>query len=251
MSAFFRRPKDHVEVPAEADIVDVKPHWRLAACALIVAISALVVGGLATSTTGLHGAPLHDRVIGVGAGIVFVIAGVVATRATAKQIYDVVASRTGPSHAGVLRWLVTIFGYLIVTLTALGMFDVGIQHLLLGGALTGVVIGIAAQQSLSNLFAGVVLLLSRPFNVGDAIRIRSGSFGGALEGTVSGMGMTYVTLLTDDGPLALPNSTMLASAVGPMPGTGYIATSPVGIETPQEIRELAEEQARHASKDGS
>jgi small-conductance mechanosensitive channel len=250
VSALFHRSKDHVEVPAEADIVEVRPHWRLAACALIVAIAALVVGGLATSTTGLHGAPFHDRVIGVIAGIVFVVTGVIATRATAKQVYDVVASRTGPSHAGVLRWLVTIFGYLIVTLTALGMFDVGVQHLLLGGALTGIVIGIAAQQSLSNLFAGVVLLLSRPFNIGDVIRIRSGAFGGQLEGTVSGMGMTYVTLLTDEGPLSLPNSTMLASAVGPAPGTGFDKPIPVGIETPQEIRDLAE-QARQAADEGA
>jgi small-conductance mechanosensitive channel len=249
MRAFFRRSKGHVEVPATTAVV--RPHLKLAACASIVAIAALVVGGLATSTTGLHNADFHDRVIGIAAGIVFVVSGVVATRAAATQVYEVVAARTGPSHAGVLRWLVTIAGYVIVLITALGMFDVPIQHLLLGGALTGVIIGIAAQQSLSNLFAGVVLLLSRPFNIGDAIRIRSGAFGGGLEGTVSGMGMTYVTLLTDDGPLSLPNSTMLASAVGPAPGTGYVATSPLGIETPQEIRDLAEEQARLASNDGS
>jgi small-conductance mechanosensitive channel len=243
MSTFFHRTKDHVEVPAEGDMSVVRPHWRLVVCGLIVAIAALVVGGLATSTGGLHGAPFHDRVIGIAAGVVFIVAGVVATRATATQVYEVVAARTGPSHAGVLRWLITIFGYLVVLLTALGMFDVQIQHLLLGGALTGVIIGIAAQQSLSNLFAGVVILLSRPFNVGDVIRVRSGSLGGALEGTVSGMGMTYVTLLTDDGPLSLPNSALLASAVGPAPGTGYVAPAPVGIETPQEIRDLAEQQA--------
>jgi hypothetical protein len=120
-----------------------------------------------------------------------------------------------------LRWLVTIVGYVIVLITALGLFAVPVQHLVLGGALTGVIVGIAAQQALGNVFAGVVLLLARPFSVGDAIRIKSGSLGGVTEGTVSAMGMTYVTVITEEGPLSVPNSGLLAAAVGPMPGTAY------------------------------
>jgi hypothetical protein len=80
-----------------------------------------------------------------------------------------------------------------------------------------VIIGIAAQQALGNVFAGVVLLLARPFNVGDAIRLRAGSLSGELNGVVSGMGMTYVTLETSDGPLSIPNSGVLAAVIGPLP----------------------------------
>jgi small-conductance mechanosensitive channel len=94
---------------------------------------------------------------------------------------------------------------------------VPLHRLLLGGALTGVVIGIAAQQALGNVFAGLVLLVARPFNVGDAIRVRSGSLGGELTGTVTGMGLTYVTLSTADGALAVPNNALLASAIGRLP----------------------------------
>jgi small-conductance mechanosensitive channel len=81
------------------------------------------------------------------------------------------------------------------------------------------VLGIAAQQSLSNVFAAVVLLLARPFVVGDRIRIRSGALGGVFEATVAGISLTYVTLITDDGPLKIPNSVMLATAVGAIPVT--------------------------------
>ena len=63
--------------------------------------------------------------------------------------------------------------------------------------------------------AGIVILLARPFNVGDHIRVRSGPLGGELDGIVLGMSVTYVTLHSDGGPLKVPNSTLIAAAVGP------------------------------------
>jgi small-conductance mechanosensitive channel len=129
----------------------------------------------------------------------------------------VLASRVGESHAAVVRLLVTVSGLAIAILITLGLLAVPLQRLLVGGALTGVVIGIAAQQALGNVFAGLVLLLARPFNVGDAIRVRSGSLGGELTGTVTGMGLTYVTLDTAEGVLAVPNNALLSSAIGRTP----------------------------------
>jgi small-conductance mechanosensitive channel len=196
---------------------DQRPQLRIAACALFVAIVAFAVSGAAGN---IHGSVDQRIVTAIGGGL-FVVAAVLATRATATEVYLVVGARTGPSRAGVLRWMVTIVGYIIVLIAALGLFAVPVGHLVLGGALTGVIVGIAAQQALGNIFAGVVLLLARPFSVGDAIRVKSGTLGGPLEGVVSGMGMTYVTLMTDDGPLSLPNSSLLSAAVGPAPGTTY------------------------------
>jgi len=86
-----------------------------------------------------------------------------------------------------------------------------------GAGLAGVVLGIAAQQSLGNVFASVVLLLARPFSVGERIRIRSGALGGIFDATVLGISLTYVTVRTDDGLLKIPNSVMLATAAGPIP----------------------------------
>jgi len=208
---FFHRTRDPIDVPTTPR--EVRPRLGRATVALTVAIAALVVAGI---WGNIHG-DLHQRLFAGVGGLVFLASAVVGIRAAAGEVYVVVGARTGPSHAGVLRWLVTIVGYILVLLTALGVFAVPVGHLLLGGAVTGVIIGIAAQQSLGNIFAGVVLLLARPFNVGDTICIRSGSLGGQLVGTVTGMGMTYVTLLTDDGAVSVPNSSLLAAGVGPAP----------------------------------
>jgi hypothetical protein len=81
---------------------------------------------------------------------------------------------------------------------------------------TGILVGIAGQQTLANVFAGLVLLLSRPFGVGDMIRLRSGALGGQLEGTVTEIGITYLQLETPDGVLHVPNAQVLAAAAGPI-----------------------------------
>ena len=88
---------------------------------------------------------------------------------------------------------------------------------MVGTALTSVLLGIAAQQSLSNIFAGMVLLLSRPFRVGDAIQLHAGALGGQLQGVVTEIGITYIRLDTGETVMSVPNSQVLAAAVGPIP----------------------------------
>jgi small-conductance mechanosensitive channel len=99
--------------------------------------------------------------------------------------------------------------------------------LLLGGALTSVFVGIAAQQSLSNVFAGMVLLLARPFRVGDTIMLRAGALGGELTGTVTDIGITYVRLDTGGSVMSVPNSQVLNAVVGPQPQPHPPAAVPV------------------------
>jgi len=77
----------------------------------------------------------------------------------------------------------------------------------------------ARQQSLGNVVAGLVLLLSRPFQVGQHITVRSGALAGTYTGLVLSIGLTYVQLDTDEGLILLPNSGVLAAAVGPRSDT--------------------------------
>ena len=82
---------------------------------------------------------------------------------------------------------------------------------------TGVVIGIAAQQTLGNFFAGLVLMFARPFVVGQRVIIRSGAMGGPFEGVIAGIGIMYTSITTADALINLPNSGVLAAAVGSAP----------------------------------
>lgn len=190
---------------------------RPAVGATVVAFAALAVS---YHYGGLLGAgrfeALHQTIAVVGA-IVFLVSAVTAVRSGTSDVIGLVRvpGRLGDARAGTFRLLCLLFGYTLTVLCALSLLHVPVQRLLLGGVLTGVILGIAAQQVLANLFAGIMLLFARPFAVGDELQIRSGALGGPIIGRVTGMTLTYVSVLTKVGPVLVPNAAVLAAAVGP------------------------------------
>jgi len=211
----IHRTLDKVDVPRVP--VPLSPDFRVAILALLASIGGLIVSTYGNPSFGPHVHADQQFLAWGGAGG-FLIFGVTCVRSVANQMNRVMTARTGPGHAGVVRWLILLIGYVLVIFTFLTLINIrAIHQVLVGGAITGIILGIAAQNALGNLFAGIVLLLARPFNIGDRIRLKSGALGGELVGVVTGMGLTYVTLHTDDGPLSLPNSGVLAAGIGPAP----------------------------------
>ena len=150
------------------------------------------------------------------AAVAFCLLASVATAGLAGKAHEALQPKIGTSHAAVIRYAIVLLGGLATILITLQLFGIAVTQLLVGGAFATVLVGIAAQQSLSNVFAGIVLLLARPVDVGDRVWIRSGPPGGELRGNVTEIGITYVRLDTPDGPLHLPNSQVLASAIAPV-----------------------------------
>jgi small-conductance mechanosensitive channel len=179
---------------------------------------AMSFGGLALLVglvVRVYGNVLPHGIVTVTGSVAFVALGVTAVRSGASEVGNVSRARFGDAHASVVALLLTLAGYAATTFALLVLLEVPVQRLLVSGAVTGVVLGIAAQQSLSNVVAGLVLLLNRPFQVGQEITVRSGSMGGSYSGRVLSIGLTYVQLDTAYGLVLLPNSGVLASAVGP------------------------------------
>jgi small-conductance mechanosensitive channel len=198
------------------------------------AIVMLVLAAAAAATVHWAGLPLDVRsasvaakvnsvvplvtghVIQVAGAIAFFVFGLIATFAIARWTRAALEPVLGVAYGTIIRYVIILIGIGLVALTALDMLNFRIQQLVLGGAITGVLLSIAAQQSLANLFAGVMLQFARPFRVGDRVRIRAGALSGTIEGTVTEFSITYVHLQTDDGPVFLPNAQVLAAAVSPL-----------------------------------
>jgi Mechanosensitive ion channel len=184
-------------------------------------------------------APLgHDanRALEYGAAFAFFLLAGFATIGLGNKAREVLQPSVGAAHAAVIRFVILVVGGIITIVVALDLLNVPITQLILGGAVTGVVIGIAAQQSLANMFAGIVLLVARPFQVGDRVGIRAGALSGLIEGTVTEISVTYVRLQTPSGPVHIPNSMVLAAAVGPagavpLPPGQSPSPAPSGQET--------------------
>ena len=124
--------------------------------------------------------------------------------------------RLEPATAGTAGFLLRLATALTTTVVALRVAGLTPRTLALGGALTAVVVGLAAQQTLGNLFAGTVLLSARPFRVGERVRLQGGPLAGTVEGVVSSLGLLYTTLARGDDAIMVPNSVVLNVAVVPL-----------------------------------
>lgn len=176
--------------------------------------------------------------IQVAGAVVFAVAGLVSAFSLAQWSRRAFEPVIGPDYGAILRYVLVLAGICLVVLTALSMLDFKVGQLVLGGAVTGVLLGIAAQQALANLFAGVTLQVARPFRIGDRVQIRSGALAGAIEGVVAEFSVTYVRLETADGPMLLPNAQVLAAAVAPLP-----QAPPAPLEPPAAIVESVPDSA--------
>ncbi|HTZ44216.1 MAG TPA: mechanosensitive ion channel family protein [Jatrophihabitans sp.] len=150
-----------------------------------------------------------------GLCLVFLIAGVIGTRSVANELSRVSTARGGVAAGSAVRLFCAIFGYGVVLLGLMGLLRVNLGNLLVGGAVTGIIVGIAAQQTLGNFFAGLVLLFARPFVPGQRVRVNTGSMGGPFEGVILGSGLVYTTIQTDTGVISMPNAGVLGAAIGP------------------------------------
>ncbi|MDO5411680.1 MAG: mechanosensitive ion channel [Lachnospiraceae bacterium] len=98
--------------------------------------------------------------------------------------------------------------YFIIVCTILNYLNIGTTSLVAVLGSAGLAIGLALQGSLANFAGSVVLLVMKPFRIGDYIITSAG------EGTVKLIGLIYTTLVTVDGrEVHIPNGTMANSNI--------------------------------------
>jgi MscS family membrane protein len=103
-----------------------------------------------------------------------------------------------------LKVFIAAFGVVFIADT----LDVEISSLLAGLGLGGLAVALAAQDAVKNLFGSLMVLIDRPFSVGDWVVI------GDHEGTVEEVGFRSVRIRTFYNSLiTLPNSNLISSAV--------------------------------------
>lgn len=149
---------------------------------------------------------LPQIVIGI---LIFVIGGIVI-----KKMLNVMRHRfekrdMEKSLRGFLLSIINVILYILLALTAASTMGIQISSFLAIFASAGLAIGLALQGSLSNFAGGVLILLFKPFKVGDYISNPSGT-----EGTVDKIDLLYTTLT---GPTGLkifsPNGTLANSVI--------------------------------------
>lgn len=170
------------------------------------------------------------RVLGA---LIVLVAGFFATNWLTNQIgraleRSKVDATFRPMIATSLRYLA--FG--LVTLIVLQQFGVQTASLLAVLGTAGLAIGLALQNTLSNVAAGIVLLLLRPFEIGDHVAVSDQS------GVVQGLALFHTKLRTDDGiDIVVPNSDVLKNAIRNMSNyPDRILTTTVDVSSAADMR---------------
>lgn len=131
-----------------------------------------------------------------------------------------------PMLGAFLRNLVFVLLLALVVVGALDRAGVPTASLLAALGAAGLAIGLALQGSLSNLAAGVLLMVFQPFRVGDSVEFT----GAGVGGTVQGVNLMHTFLLTaDNRTVILPNSQV---AGGTIVNTSRQATRRVDLAVP-------------------
>jgi len=100
--------------------------------------------------------------------------------------------------------------YIIAIMLALDLIGINVMPFIAGAGVLGIAIGFAAKDTLSNLIAGVLLLIDRPFEVGDRIEIWQAPAGSATWGDVISIGMRATKIKTTDNIVVIiPNNEIM------------------------------------------
>ncbi|HVQ58364.1 MAG TPA: mechanosensitive ion channel family protein [Solirubrobacterales bacterium] len=161
-------------------------------------------------------APGYGQWIRIGTVAVLVIVGTAATHWLSRTLSPRLYRRLDPATAGTTGFVIRLLATAAVVVLALRIAGVTASTLAVGGAFTAVLLGLAAQQAMGGVFAGIVLQSTRPFRVGERVRLVGGALAGSLEGTVSSLGLFYTTLSQGADRLLVPNNVLLSLVVVPL-----------------------------------
>jgi small conductance mechanosensitive channel len=128
----------------------------------------------------------------------------VLSRVTRKVVSKTVVSKNLKLSQLMQDFFITMSGnvvWLIGILVGLSQIGLDLTPVLTGFGIAGLIIGFALQDTLSNFAAGMMLLIYRPFDVGDFV------FAGGVDGKVSHMSLVNTTIKTFDNQIIIvPNS---------------------------------------------
>ncbi len=156
--------------------------------------------------------------------VIVVIAGYAWVRIFTAILEKLVEPTIGITKTHGIKNLFYIIAAIVVVAIISSLYGLNLTGVLVSAGFAGIVLGLAAQQVLGNIFAGLSLLAARPFEIGDRITLATASYslmGGTYNresmingftGVVRDIGVFYMKMTLDDGtPAVFSNSVVIGS----------------------------------------
>ncbi len=168
-----------------------------------------VAAGLAIAIYNANTPPTFDFWAQKTIGAVTILSIGLAVATIAAQLLIVYGERKSLRIAGLSRTLINLFIFSIVLLMVLKLFQVDVTPILTALGVGGLAVALALQDTLSNLFAGIHILVEEPIRVGDFIRMSKDE-----EGVVRDIGWRTTRIQTSQNSIiVVPNKNLVAANV--------------------------------------
>lgn len=144
-----------------------------------------------------------------------------------------VARKSHPSKRDVIELMAQIARTSLIVfgaVTAIGTLGINVSALVAGLGLTGFALGFAFRDALSNILAGVLIVMYRPFQRGDHISVVG------FEGRVVAIDLRYTTLQKEDKIILIPNSTLFTNPISLTQSKTPSPVSPAPAEQATQLR---------------
>lgn len=150
-------------------------------------------------------------IIGIIILAAFVLAGIIFQYLSGRVARKL---KLPPEVCSLLQRIVKASFLIVGIITALGTVGINVSAMVAALGLSGFALGFALRDTVSNVAAGVLLLVYRPLSVGDRIAVL------AFEGEVSDVDLRYTTVDTENRKVLIPNSTLFNTPVSIFKNTG-------------------------------
>jgi len=145
----------------------------------------------------------RDRLLAAEIAFFGIIIVEVLSRMAIKQFRQREAVQMGVAVRGTLRTI----SYLVIAIVVVSILSANPTLAISVGAITGIVIGLAAQNIIGNVVAGTILAIMRPIRISDEITVMGNT------GIVIEIGVMHTIVDSGERWVLVPNMAMLTNAV--------------------------------------
>lgn len=209
---------------------------------IIIIAAGILSGILLPQFLGLTGIPNAKLYYNAAESLITIAFGYAAITLFTKFVIEYGKPRPTIDEV-LLSKIISLLGYAIIALLVMFIFEINITGLLISAGFLGIVIGLASQATLGNLFAGISMMAAKPFNKGERITLSTWQYGAippsyvhglilpGYSGVIKYIGLMYTKLILDDGrALVVPNGVMNQAAI-----INYAVSDAINVEFRTEL----------------
>jgi len=144
----------------------------------------------------------------IGALIILII-GIIASKYVQKLIYKIlINNKIDETLSGFVSNFIRFLVVAMMAILALGKLGISIAPFIAAIGALSLTAGLALQGSVSNFAAGIILVITKPFKIGDTITVNS------VYGEVEDIKLSYTVLHNEDGEqITIPNKYMIGDVL--------------------------------------